>query len=77
MFVNYRPLASRMSGQSLASASAQSRYLHGIDFKNPFTMSKRVVSTQHHRDLHRGEPFLFIPRLCLWPRVAAEHGLSD
>jgi hypothetical protein len=29
-----------------AHHSTQSRYLHGIDFKNPFTMSKRVVSTQ-------------------------------
>ena len=28
-------------------------YRHGIDFKNPFTMSKRVVSTQHHRALAR------------------------
>ena len=46
---------------SQSQHSAQSRYRHGIDFKNPFTMSKRVVSTQHHRDLRRGEPFLFIP----------------
>ncbi len=35
----------------LVRSLVQSRYLHGIDFKNPFTMSKRSVS-------------LLIPLLC-------------
>ncbi len=35
---------------------------HGIDFKNPFTMSKRVLRT-HITALSHGEPFLFISRL--------------
>lgn len=42
--------------------STQSRYLHGIDFKNPFTMSKRSQMLPNPR-VATGEPFLFISRL--------------
>ena len=31
-----------------AARFPQSRYLHGIDFKNPFTMSKRSQTLHHH-----------------------------
>jgi hypothetical protein len=30
-----------------ASVQTQSQYHHGIDFKNPFTMSKRVARATH------------------------------
>ena len=46
-----------------AARLAQSRYLHGIDFKNPFTMSKRSVS-------------LLVPRLVAADLVSSSLGFG-
>ena len=57
-----------------AARFPQSRYLHGIDFKNPFTMSKRKrrasITAAHAADLLSSSNWMFVRQRT--PSVAAK-----
>ena len=58
------------AGQSQSRRSDQ--HLHGIDFKNPFTMSKRAVTAQHLVSSRGSSVFIIWKRLAVVEPIGIE-----
>jgi hypothetical protein len=53
--------------QSVSSPKAETECRHGIDLKNPFTMSKKLASQSTRCPAETGQTIVFITWICRAP----------